>query len=749
EMVRKQYLIKLAITLALIALPITIMGITAGFKHEDLKFKTMLACMLTALLFQYLVGDPVRFAILSIDEALWPSRIYIPPRLKKPDSINRVDFLKQRLASQRRNLVISSRYRNWAFNEEYKLIAQDLLIYGPYFICLMIMVLMSRDETQYHNTRGIRSLFWNNHTDYYGLKEVYFLNQLYDFIESTLVIAFNANSSRYLVPGWVHAEQTVMLGVIRLRQLLVLDPKFDWLGPTFSEMYYLPNWTLPYRRLHYAKKYWRTYEPWIPFTDNFKYLDRVLMNFDHVGYLHRYPELVGYVSLLARSVPNNMKILDFLIENHWLTMNTSAVFLDFTLYNVDVNLFTICTLRIEKTPFGPVVPHMEVDSLRLLEETDQRSYTSLIFILIYAVVLIQFAQSLVLKMWYEPRLLKDVWNMLDIIILVLNVIVIVLVLAGEWLVNHMLVKVAGSSKMDFIDFRVPSRLYQLCVVMVGFLICTTTLRLWRVLQFSSMFKLFTRSLFLARAGMISTAMVIVLFIMGYGFAVVIINGNNSEHFNRVVKAIVMCMCFAFGFSNQVRPSELFHGGMVLGIILYAILAFVVAVLLMNVFASLINDFFIMSKTMRDAEPEYGINFFQFLRVEYATLFEYFLRLPCFRGRYARNKRTVAENVKRKLDSMDANREMRQRKFWGDQIMHEKKSEEIETINYHDRGEKLIKVGKLLSDQLKLLEILMFDDVDADLLQDDDYDLDVQDPKQKKKCCQRSKSKSKSKDQTKE
>ncbi|KAH8235641.1 hypothetical protein KR032_004650, partial [Drosophila birchii] len=709
-----QYWIKFVITVVLIAAPIAVMGLLAGFKHEDIKFKTMLACMLMVLLFQYLLGDPIKFAILSIDEALWPSRIYIPPRIRKPDTINRVDFLKRRLASKRRNLVISSRYRNYELNEKYKLIAHDLLIYGPYYVCLLIMVLMSRDEFQYHNTRGIQSLFWNNHTDYYGLREVYFLNQLYDFIEATLVIAFNAQASYTLVPGWVHSEPTVMLGVIRLRQLRVLDRKIGWEEPEFSEMYYLPDWKLPYRRLHYAKKYWRTYEPWIPSADDFDHLDHVVMNFDHVGYLHSYPELFGYVSLLARSVPNNLKILDFLIENHWLTRNTSAVFIDFTLYNVDVNLFTVCTLRVEQTPFGPVLPHIDVDSFRLLEETDQRSYTSLAFILVYAVVLIQFAQMLILKMWYEPSLVKDVWNLLDILILVLNMIVIILVLAGEWLVNHMMTKLAGSSKMEFIDFRFPSRLYQLSVVMVGFLICTTTLRLWRVLQFSSVFKLFSRSLYMAKTGMVSTAMVILLFTMGYCFAVVTINGNNSDNFNRIIKGIVTCMCFAFGFSNQVKPSELFHGGEVLGIILYAILAFVVAVLLTNVFASLIHDFFVTAKAMRDAEPEYGINFFQFLRIEYASVFEFFHRLPCFRGRYVRRKRTVAENVKRKLDSMDANREMRRRKFWGDQILQEKQPEEIENIKYRDRGERIIKVGKLLSDQLVLLEILLFDDVDAHL-----------------------------------
>ncbi|KAH8287342.1 hypothetical protein KR054_005962, partial [Drosophila jambulina] len=740
EMVRKQYCVKFAITVAVVAVCITIMTLSAGFKHEDLKFKTMLFSMLIVLFFQYLIGDPIRFVLFSFDRATWPPPIFIPPPMKKPDTINRVDFLKKRLVSQRSNLILSSRYRNYALNEKYKLIAQDLLIYGPYYLCLMIMVLMSRDEMQYHNTRAIQALFWNNHTDYYGLKEVHFLTQLFNFIESTLVVAFNANSSHYLVPGWVHAEGTVMLGVIRLRQLRLLDPDMGWAGPVFSEMHYFPKWELPYRRLYYADKYWRTYEPWVPFTVSNEFLESLLMNFDHVGYLNRYPEGVGYVSLLARSVPNNMKIIDFLIENHWLTLNTSAVFLDFTLYNVDVNLFTICTLRVEQTPFGTVVPHMDVDSFKLLEEMDQRSYTRLAGTLVYAVVLIQFAQMLVLKMWYEPKLLKNVWNMLDLIIIALNVIVIVMVLTGEWLVNQMMKKVAESSKMDFIDFRLASRLHQLSVIMIGFLICTTTLRLWRVLQFSSVFKLFTRSLYLAGMGMISTAMVILVFLLGYCFAVVTINGNNSENFLGVAKAIVMCMCFAFGFSNQVKPSELFHGGEVLGIILYAILAFVVAVLMINVFASMINHFFIMSKARRDAKPEHSINFFQFLRVAYPKWFNWVRWLPCFRGRYVRNKRTVAQNVNVKLDVLEAKREMQMRKFWGNPNKIDEEPEEFGDIMYRDRGEKLIKVGKLLSDQLALLEILLFQNAEDDLLWDEDFQVEVEEPKRKRKLWCRSKSK---------
>lgn len=149
-----------------------------------------------------------------------------------------------------------------------------------------------------------------NHTDYTGLQEVYFLNQLFDFIESTLVLAFNSNSTESGSPGWAHAEQSVLLGVMRLRQLRVSNPQVGLGPPKFSDTYYMPDWQLPYRKLHYSDKYWRIYEPWIPIKMGFEFLDALLMNFDHVGSLNSYPELAGYVSLLARSAANSMKVGD-------------------------------------------------------------------------------------------------------------------------------------------------------------------------------------------------------------------------------------------------------------------------------------------------------------------------------------------------------------------------------------------------------------------------------------------------------
>jgi len=42
-----------------------------------------------------------------------------------------------------------------------------------------------------------------------------------------------------------------------------------------------------------------------------------------------------------------------------------------------------------------------------------------------------------------------------------------------------------------------------------------------------------------------------------------------------------------GFSGGIKPTDFFHGGRILGIMLYLVLVFLLAILLMNVFASVI------------------------------------------------------------------------------------------------------------------------------------------------------------------
>ncbi|XP_068141443.1 polycystin-2-like protein 1, partial [Drosophila tropicalis] len=694
------------ITLTIIGICMGLIVVYSGFHHEDVRFKTILITLVIVLIFQFIIGDPIKFVVFSIDEAFWPKTIVQP----KPDvnhkEYTRVDILRMELQRMRSNFLITEEFRNQNLNIKYKYIAQDLWIYGIYFVLLMCMVMVSTDETLYYNTHTIRRLIMENHTDYYGLKEIYHISQLFDFIESTLVSAFEPNTTSTGMTGWVHCNQTNLLGVVRLRQLRIVDEHYGWEPPQFSEMSYMPDWQLPYRRLFYTDKYWRIYEPFLPISASYDLIDMLLLNFNHIGFFNDYPELKGYIALLARTRQNSIKIMDYLTEYHWLNYNTCAVFMDFTLYNVDANVFSVCTLRVEQTPFGGLLQHVDVESVKMLDSVDQKSYWNLLVLLLYVVMVIIFSKSLVLRLWYDSGVLNSMWNKVDLVIFVLNVTVFTLIVVREWLVSSMLKKVEGASKMEFIDFRRPSRLHQLTTIMVGFLICITTLRLWRVLLFASVFKLFTRTLYLAWQAVFSTAMVIIVFLIGFCLAVVIINGNNSANFNRFVKSVVTCVCFSFGFSGHVNPSDMFMGGKWLGIVLYGILAFVIAVLLINVFVSLINDYFTTAKLLRDAKSDIRINFLQFLRVEYARFFNIFRNLPCFRKKYRSHNRTVTENINRKLAERSKGVQKTSQVLLRQKQLNQIDEDKV-NLQYRTRGEKLMKLRAIINKQIELLDVYIF------------------------------------------
>ena len=51
----------------------------------------------------------------------------------------------------------------------------------------------------------------------------------------------------------------------------------------------------------------------------------------------------GFVPDLATTKEESASIISFLQENNWLDRGTRAVFLDFTVYNANINLF--CQVR--------------------------------------------------------------------------------------------------------------------------------------------------------------------------------------------------------------------------------------------------------------------------------------------------------------------------------------------------------------------------------------------------------------------
>ncbi|KAH8411182.1 hypothetical protein KR222_009770, partial [Zaprionus bogoriensis] len=690
----------------------------AGINHEDEHLKHMLITFFVIFCIQFIFTEPIRYIVVAIDEATWPPSYPTKHKEESERHYNHLEFLKQRLHSMRVQIVITERYRHESINMRYKNITLDLWNYGRFMIVFYGMVLVSRDELMFHNTEMATKLFTNNHTYHMGINELYDLNQLFDFVELTLIEAFDPVEHTESGPyAWIHSAGTKIVGVIRMRQLRLANDKLGWGGyPEFTNTNYMPGWILPYHRLHYAEKYWRTYEPWVSIEDRIELLDKLLLNFDHYGEFQHYPELKGYISLLTRTKGNSMKILDFLEENLWLNYNTSAVFFDFTLYNVDSDIFTVVNMRVERTPFGCIITNVECQSVRLIELLNKKPFKELIVMSLYSIVVVLLCQVFFMHVWYDPSKMRRLWYIVDLIIIILNLALISIFTVRAWLTTSMLKRLEGANKLEFLDFRRPARLHNMAQMVCGFLICLCTLRLWKIMQFATVFQLFTKTLNLAWNALATTILLIFIFLMAFGIAFTTINGSNSYHFLNLFHAIISCMLFSFGFSTEIDPKEVFHGGRFLGMIMYASLGFVVAVLLINVFMTIINDYFMSARTNRTEMEKREINYFEYLYVEFYSVFRWIGKLFKRNG-YKRRNHTVADHIRKILDEQDRQHEMKKRKrrsvlAVGVKKALLKKDEEVQQAKYRERIEHILAISHIMKTQLNILEEMLFPEDDT-------------------------------------
>jgi hypothetical protein len=68
----------------------------------------------------------------------------------------------------------------------------------------------------------------------------------------------------------------------------------------------------------------------------------------------------GYVATLGRTRKNSLAVLEFLTHNSWFDEHTRAIFIDFTLYTADTNIFSVFKLMVEISAVGTVFSSYDV-----------------------------------------------------------------------------------------------------------------------------------------------------------------------------------------------------------------------------------------------------------------------------------------------------------------------------------------------------------------------------------------------------
>lgn len=142
-----------------------------------------------------------------------------------------------------------------------------------------------------------------------------------------------------------------------------------------------------------------------------------LNSLPYMGMYTTYPG-GGYVYAMRGSVTDLIGNLSFLQSQNWIDRRTRAVFVEFTVYNPNINLFCVSLILVEFLPTGELITQAVMRPLNLFEDLNEMNLVKVICGVLYLCMVVIFMINEILRMRKMRRAyFKKFWNYIQWILI--------------------------------------------------------------------------------------------------------------------------------------------------------------------------------------------------------------------------------------------------------------------------------------------------------------------------------------------
>lgn len=281
-----------------------------------------------------------------------------------------------------------------------------------------------------------------------------------------------------------------------------------------------------------------------------------------------------------------MNMTAYLQNNDWLDRYTRAIFLEFSTYNPNVNMFCLVTLVTEIIPTGAYYQFNKIYPVRLYRYFGPNLLAIMVLEITLMTFLLYFAYREFKKWRREGRLYwKDPWTYMELFVLASCFSTVGLYFARMVAANYS-VGLMQDDPESFVSFHYAAALDEWSTFTLGMAVFLSFLKTLRLLRFNRRMSFMSKTLKLCFKPLASFFLVYFVVFMAYasfGFLVFGKMATDYHTFQSSMANVLGMTLGAFNFHALVEAHD------VLGPTFFFTFTFVVNFILINVFVAIISE----------------------------------------------------------------------------------------------------------------------------------------------------------------
>lgn len=294
----------------------------------------------------------------------------------------------------------------------------------------------------------------------------------------------------------------------------------------------------------------------------------------------------GFTMLLKPTKGDTKKMIDVLKQNLWLDRGTRVVFIDFTVYNANINLFCIIKLVFEYPATGGCIPSFTFRTVKLIRYVTAFDHFVMACEGIFILFIIYYTIEEILEIKkHKLKYFKSFWNILDIIVIFLGYVAIAFNLYRTFAVDNLL-KGLLADKRQYANFDSLGFWQTQFNNMVAVAVFFAWIKVFKYISFNKTMTQLSATLNNCAKDVGGFAVMFFIIFLAYAQLGYLVFGTQVRDFSTFEDAIFTLFRIILG---DFDFHALEAANRVLGPIFFITYVFFVFFVLLNMFLAIIND----------------------------------------------------------------------------------------------------------------------------------------------------------------